>query len=171
MWSINGKNGDTMRELLLDTFKLGLGAMDMTREEAEKLVKKVQKKYPGEIKDGRKMINDLVAQGKKSKKSFESCVKKEVNKTIKEQKLVDESDLRELAANVKELAKNTAKIGSQVGKNAAAVAKQAVKEHVAKKAAKSATKKTAKKKAVKKAAKKATKKGTVRAKKRVAKRR
>jgi polyhydroxyalkanoate synthesis regulator phasin len=132
-----------MKDILMDTFKLGLGAMDMTREQAAKLVNKIEKKYPGEIKDGRKMIGDLVSQAEKNAKAFEKLVAAEVQKAVKQQKLVEEKDLKELASNVKELAKTTAKIGKQVGKKGAAAAKKGVKK------AKAAAKKRKPKKATK----------------------
>ena len=141
-----------MKDLIMDTFKLGLGAMDLTREEAAKLVKKVQQKYPNEINDGRKMIDDLVKQGRKNATHFTKKVEHEVGKAIKKQKLVEEKDLKELAANVKELARTTMKIGKQVGKKGSKAAKQAVKK--AKKAAKRAKKKAKpKRKAAKRKAK------------------
>ncbi|MBR9693034.1 hypothetical protein GOV07_03845 [Candidatus Woesearchaeota archaeon] len=134
-----------MKGILMDTFKLGLGAMDLTREEASKLVKKIQKKYPGEIKDGRKMVDNLVKQGKKNAVDFSKKVEKEVKTAIKKQKLVEEADLKELAANVRELAKTTAKIGKEVGKKGVAAAKKG-----AKKARKAAKKKAKPKKAKRK---------------------
>ncbi len=145
-----------MRDILMDTFKLGLGALDMTREEAARLVKKVQTKYPDEITDGRQMIDDLVAQGKKNAKAFEEKVSAEVQKAIKRQKLVDEKDLKELAANVRELARTTMKVGKQVGRKGYAAAKKGVKKAVktAKKAGRKPAKKTAKRKAARKSPKK-----------------
>ena len=86
-----------MKEILMDTFKLGLGAMDMTRQQAAKLVDKLQERYPSEIKDGRKMINDLVKQAEVNAKKMQKQVEDEVVKAIKKQKLVDENDLKELA--------------------------------------------------------------------------
>ena len=137
----------------MDTFKLGLGAMDLTREEASKLVKKIEKKYPGEIRDGRAMVDNLVKQGKKNAIGFSKRIEKEVKTAIKKQKLVEEADLKELAANVRELAKTTAKIGKEVGKKGVAVAKKGVKK--ARKAA--AKKKVARHKPAKKSRKKAAK--------------
>ncbi len=135
-----------MRDILMETFKLGLGAMDLTREQAARLVGKIERAYPGEIKDGRKMVDDLVKQGKENAKRFDRRVRQHVDRAIKEQQLVEERDLKELAANVRELARTTGRIGTQAGRNTIRLAKAATKRQPAKKAAKKSTKrKTAKK--------------------------
>ena len=149
----------------MDMFKLGLGAADLTREQAEKLVEKLQAEYKGEIADGRTMVDDLLKQAEENSQRFRARVKDEVDKAIKQQRLVDEQDLRELAANVEELARTTRKVAAQAAKNAAKAAKQAANDAMKKaKAAakqhakKAKPKKAARKKAVKRSSRKAAKK-------------
>ncbi len=141
-----------MKDVLMDMFKLGVGAADLTREQAEALVARLQERYKDEITDGRAMVDDLLKQAEENSQKFRARVKSEVDKAIQEQKLVDEQDLKELAANVEELARTTQKVAVQAAKNAAKAAKQAAKE--AMKQAKAAAKKPAKPKRAKKPAKK-----------------
>lgn len=112
-----------MRDIIMDSFKLGLGAIDLTREQAEKLVTRLDAMYPDEIKDGRRMIEELLEESQKNAEKVRQRIEAEVDKAIKTQKLVPEDDLKELAANVRELAKQTQKIAVHVSKVAAKQAK------------------------------------------------
>lgn len=144
--------GDTMREIIMDSFKLGLGAIDLTREQAEKLVKRLDAIYPDEIKDGRRMVDDLLKQAEKNSKKVQERIEKEVDRAIKAQKLVDEKDLKELAANVRDLAKTTSKLARKTAKKRKKAAKKAAKSPK-KKSSKRSAKKSSKKSKGPKAAK------------------
>ncbi len=112
-----------MRDIIMDSFKLGLGAIDLTREQAERLVARLDAIYPDEIKDGRRMIEELVEESQKNAERIRTRIEAEVAKAIKEQKLVPEQDLRELALNVKELARRTEKTAAALVKVSAAAGK------------------------------------------------
>ena len=124
-----------MKDLLLDAFKLGLGAVDLTQSQAEKLVDKARKRYPQEFKDGRKMVDDFVAEAKKQTKKLRKDMEKELDQQMKKQTIVKEKDLKELHRHVKNAAKVTLRIASDATKP---------------KKKKTARKKTTRKKAVKK---------------------
>jgi polyhydroxyalkanoate synthesis regulator phasin len=141
-----------MRDIIMDSFKLGLGAIELTREQAERLVARLDAMYPDEIKDGRRMIEELFEESQKNAEKVRQRIEAEVSRAIKAQKLVPEENLKELAANVRELARQTQKIAVHVSK----VAVRQAKQHVAKKVPKrTAPKKT--KKAPKTAAKRSKK--------------
>lgn len=143
-----------MRDIIMDSFKLGLGAIDLTREQAAKLVDRIEAMYPDEVKDGRRMVDDLVAAAEENAGRVRKRIEEEVAKAVKEQRLVPQEDLKELAANVKELAKSVAKVSKQAAKNATTCAKRLGKS-VAKRSApkKGVQKKGAAKRAAKRPAK------------------
>lgn len=99
-----------MRDIVMDAFKLGLGTFDLSREQAERLVKKVESRYGKEMRDGRKMVNDILKQAKKHSQNVQKRVEIEVDSALKKQQLVHEQDLKELSDAFKQLAKAIANI-------------------------------------------------------------
>jgi len=133
-----------MRDIIMDSFKLGLGAIELTREQAERLVTRLDAMYPDEIKDARRMVEELLEESQKNAVKVQNRIEAEVDKAIKAQRLVPEDDLKELAANVRELAKQTSKIAVHVTRVAAKQATFRIVRKVAKRSAPAATKKKSK---------------------------
>lgn len=117
--------------MLLEIFKLGLGAADLTREEAEWLVAKARERYGDEIGDGREMVEELLRHAEAKSQKLRQRIKAEVARAVKEQNLVEQKDVRALAANVKALAATTAtiskKLAARGAKRAAKTAKRGVR--------------------------------------------
>ena len=134
-----------MRDIIMDSFKLGLGAIELTREQAERLVTRLDAMYPDEIKDGQRMIDELLEESQKNAVKVQQRIEAEVGKAIRAQRLVPEDDLKELAANVRELAKQTSKIAVHVTRVAAKQAKLRVVRKMVKKTSKKAVKRSVKK--------------------------
>lgn len=99
-----------MRDLIMDAFKLGLGTIDLSREQAERLVKRIESRYGTEMRDGRKMVNDILKQAKKHSENVQKRVQTEVNAALKKQQLVHEQDLKELSDAFKQLGRATANL-------------------------------------------------------------
>ncbi len=59
-------------------FQFGLGVADLTKEEARKLVKELDVDH--NTKEGRKMVNKLISQGKESSKKLEKKIGEEMKK-------------------------------------------------------------------------------------------
>ena len=119
---------------IIDAFKLGLGAADLTREEAEKIVAQLQSKYKDDIKDGRAMVDELLRQAKTNSDKIQMRVNKEVDRAIKEQDLVSKKEIEELRRAIETLASVSTRVTSRAIKKAA-------KRTKAKKAAKAKPKK------------------------------
>ena len=114
-----------MKDFVTSAFKLGLGAMDLSREQAEQLLDRLQQEYGAEIKDGRAMIEEMVEQAEKYRKKIEAHVEKEVARTIKAQKLISEEELKKLVSNVRDLARQVNKVARSVAKGKMKKVKQA----------------------------------------------
>jgi polyhydroxyalkanoate synthesis regulator phasin len=116
------------KDLIMDAFKLGLGAVDLTREEAERIVASLQNKYKDEISDGRVMVDDLLQQAKTNTDKIQKRINAEVTRAIKEQDLVAKKDLDELRRSVEKLVAVSSRVASQAVKNATVKAKAKAKK-------------------------------------------
>ncbi len=62
---------------------LGIGIAAITKEKAESLVKDLTKRGDLNKDEGKKLVTDLMAKSKKSKKELETTVNRQVNTVIK----------------------------------------------------------------------------------------
>jgi polyhydroxyalkanoate synthesis regulator phasin len=99
-----------MVDVLKDAFKLGLGAVDMARDEANKAVDHIQKNYKKETADGRKELKKLMDKTKDKAETMRKDIKREVKKAFKDTDLVTEKDFDEFTSTVEKLGKTTHKI-------------------------------------------------------------
>lgn len=140
-----------MRQILIDAMKLGIGTLDLTHEQVEKFVKKAQKQYGTEIKDGRKMVNELLAQANRNQQSVQQRIQREVKDSMHKQKLVHEDDLKAFQKQAKALATTSARMAKSAGTAVAAEVSRRVADQRKKSAAK---KRAAKRSSAKRPAKK-----------------
>ncbi len=159
-----------MRQILIDAMKLGIGTLDLTHEQVEKFVAKVEKKYGKEIKDSRKMVDDLFAQAEKNQSKVHRKIQKEVKDAMRKQKLVKEEDLKAFQKQAKALAKTSlhmaktasGAIADEVSKRVAekkrTTRRKSAKRATRKRAAKKSTRKRTAKKTARRTAKKSTRK-------------
>jgi polyhydroxyalkanoate synthesis regulator phasin len=61
-------------KLFTKAFQLGLGAMDLTREKANKLLKELNIDH--NTKEGRKLVDNLIKDGKAASKKLEQKIEK-----------------------------------------------------------------------------------------------
>jgi polyhydroxyalkanoate synthesis regulator phasin len=130
-----------MADILKDAFKLGLGAVDLARDEANTAVDKLQKNYKSETADGRKELKRLLNKTKDKAKDAHKEIKKEVKKALKDADLVTEKDFEEFASTIEKLGKTTHRIATR----AAEKVEGKVKDKIKKKSSTKSSKKTAKK--------------------------
>lgn len=127
-----------MKDTLHEAVKLGLGVADLTREKVEQFVDRLEKEYPGEMRDGRKRVDDIMAEAHKQSKKLQERIDAAVAKAIKDQQLVKEKDLRELRKQLQAVMKTGKRIAKDAVKRKPAAPRKTAK---AKKASKTARKK------------------------------
>jgi polyhydroxyalkanoate synthesis regulator phasin len=139
-----------MADILKDAFKLGLGAVDLARDEANTAVDKLQKNYKSETAEGRKELKRLLNKTKDKAQDAHKDIKKEVKKALKDADLVTENDFEEFASTIEKLGKTTHRIVTRAAEKVEGKVKDKVKKSSTKK---SSSKKPSSKKSAKKPSK------------------
>lgn len=85
-----------MKDLLKKSLLLGVGALTVTREKAEKMIRELEQK--GEVTSGeaREYINELVERGEQERNVLRETVSRELDRLIKVMGLATKSDLKAL---------------------------------------------------------------------------
>jgi len=91
----------------MDQFKkaieLGLGALVITRENADKLTKELVKKGKINSKESKDLIKEIMKKGQAEERKIESAVARMVGKTFAQLDLASKSDVRKLEKEIKKL--------------------------------------------------------------------
>ena len=85
-----------MKDILRKTILFGLGLGAITKEKAESLVKDMQKKDYLNVKEGKELVNDIIAESLRTQKKIRESIVKEVKATIKSAPFATKEDLRKL---------------------------------------------------------------------------
>lgn len=89
--------------LIRNAFNLGLGAMTLTREKAEKFYEEMMEKGEMSREEAKQFIEDAIKKGEEERKEMRSIVKDEINEMRKDFSFARKSELEALEARVKEL--------------------------------------------------------------------
>lgn len=92
-----------MFEMLRKTILFGAGLASMTRDKMEKFVDEMVKKGEISEKEGRELVDDLIARSKKARVDFEVKVSKAVEKTMEKLNVPSRSEIEKLRARIEEL--------------------------------------------------------------------
>lgn len=89
--------------LFRDAFYLGLGAMSITRERAEKFYDEMMEK--GEISkdEAKKFIDEAMKRGEEERKEIQAFMRREMDEMRKDMVIVRRSEFEALEARVKAL--------------------------------------------------------------------
>ncbi|MDK2821680.1 MAG: hypothetical protein PWP31_1645 [Clostridia bacterium] len=92
-----------MIDLVQKAFALGLGAMSLTREAAEKLVEELVRK--GEIKQEQagELVNELLKRGQRQRQNIQRTINEQLNQVLSELNLPTRDDLLRLEEKVDRL--------------------------------------------------------------------
>lgn len=82
-----------VEKLITKAFQLGLGVLDLTREQAEKLVKEVTKNSEVHKKEGRKMVDKMMKDAEKAKMNLEKKIEFHVKKVIEKTEFATKRDI------------------------------------------------------------------------------
>jgi len=91
------------RDLLGRSIDLGLGALLLTKEAAQKLVDELVHKGEVSKEEGKKLVERMLERGKEQKERIEGLVKEAVDKAVEKTDLARGHELREARARIAEL--------------------------------------------------------------------
>jgi len=109
--------GDQSMSILKNTILASIGALNVTKEKAEKIIDDLIKRGDLDKSNRKKAVMELLAKAEKSTSGLGKKVEKEVaraqkevSKVVKDLKLSKQSDLKRLETKVNKMAKTLAKI-------------------------------------------------------------
>ncbi len=92
---------------LIDTFlSLGIGALSMTRERAQKLVDELVKKGEVRLEESKALIDKMVSRGEEERAELRKLIKEELERA--KTGLATRKDIEELSAKIDALAEKLA---------------------------------------------------------------
>lgn len=92
-----------MKELARKAFTLGLGAIALTKEAAEKLVNELVKKGELGQEEARDLVDDLLERGKKEREEVQKVIRQEMTRVLGELNVPSRDDLLRLEEKVDRL--------------------------------------------------------------------
>lgn len=92
-----------MFEMLKKTILFGAGLASMTGEKLEKFVDEMVKKGEISEKEGRELVDDLIARSKKARADLEAKISATVEKTMERLNVPSRSEIEKLRARIEEL--------------------------------------------------------------------
>lgn len=105
-----------MKKILRQGFLLGLGAVSLTRKQAEKMVKQFVKKGIVNSKEGRALVKRVLTEAKKQETKLRKLGETEAKKALKEAGIVSLAEAKRLKKKVKVLEKKLKKKGRKTAK-------------------------------------------------------
>ncbi len=84
---------------------IGVGAINLTRERAEKLVEEWEKEGEVRRKDMKKTVNELVKKGERERDELKSTIDERVAELTKKLGVITKSDLEKITAKLERLEK------------------------------------------------------------------
>ncbi|MGI5921381.1 MAG: phasin family protein [Syntrophomonadaceae bacterium] len=89
--------------LFRKAFYLGLGAISLTREKAEKTINEMTEKGEMSREEARKFVDEMIIKGEEQKNEVRRIINDEIDKWRKEFGVVRRSEYEALEARVKQL--------------------------------------------------------------------
>ena len=77
-----------MKDVIRKSLLFGIGVLDITRENAEKVVNAMVKRGTLSTKEGREVVRDVLMESKKTQKKIQALVEKKVKQLLKTAKKV-----------------------------------------------------------------------------------
>ncbi|HDP73665.1 MAG TPA: hypothetical protein ENN46_01770 [Candidatus Woesearchaeota archaeon] len=94
--------------LIRQSVQLGLGIIDLSKEQVEKFVKEATKDKELNTKKGREMVNKILRDSKETRKKIEKLINEKVEKVSKE-KFATRKDIERIEAKLDALLRGKAK--------------------------------------------------------------
>ena len=90
----------TIRSLIKNGLLISLGTMALTKEKAEKIVKELTKNQKISSVEGKKLVNELLAQSKKQGQKLKGVVNNEVQQVMEKIGVATKKDLQALEKKI-----------------------------------------------------------------------
>lgn len=95
-----------MFDMLKKMILFGAGLASMTREKLEKFIDEMVKKGEISEKEGRELVDELIARSRKAREDFEAKVSQTVARTLEKLNIPQRSEIDRLWARIEELEKS-----------------------------------------------------------------
>ena len=92
-----------MKNLIKKSLLLGMGAISLTREKAEKIVRELEEKGEVTSNETKDFVNELVEKGEQERQLFKDTVKKELTALQESMGIPAKNDLAALEERIKRL--------------------------------------------------------------------
>ena len=89
-----------MKDILKKTILFGIGLGAITKEKAEDLAKDMQKKGYLNVKEGKKLVNDILAESLRTQRKVRDTITKEVKAAMNSSPFATKEDLKNLEKKV-----------------------------------------------------------------------
>lgn len=88
-------------DLLKKSTLLGLGFLSLTKKQADKLVRQLQKRTKMSTKEGEKLVKSLLKESKKQGAQLQKSIQKEVDNALRAAGIATQKDLQKLQRSLK----------------------------------------------------------------------
>lgn len=92
-----------MKNLIKKSLLLGMGAISLTREKAEKIVRELEEKGEMTSSETKDFVNELVEKGEQERQLFKDAVKRELTALQENMGIPAKTDLAALEERIKRL--------------------------------------------------------------------
>ena len=90
-----------MKDVLKKVALFGVGIAAMSRDQIDGFVKKLEKKKVINVKEGKKLVSDLLKESEKSRRKVQLEIEKQVRSALKKVPLATKRDLAALEKKLK----------------------------------------------------------------------
>lgn len=90
-----------MKDILKKAVLFGVGVAAMSRDQIDRFVKQLEKKKIINVKEGKKLVSNLLKESEKSKKKVQDEIEKQVKFALKKIPLATKKDLEDLEKKIK----------------------------------------------------------------------
>ncbi|MBU7007019.1 phasin family protein [Phosphitispora fastidiosa] len=92
-----------MKNLIKRPILMGMGAVSITRERAEKFARELEEKGEVTSEEARQFADELVQKGEQERANFKDTVKREVDSLLRTAGLVTKKEFDQLESRVRQL--------------------------------------------------------------------
>jgi len=94
-----------MKDLLNDIINLGIGAVAITKDKAEKIVNSLVEKGEMSHKEGHELKDKIIKRGEEARKELDKKIEKGVQQALEKLNIPTRKEINEIKKKLKDLAK------------------------------------------------------------------
>ena len=100
---VSPNKGGIAMDIFKEAVEIGLGALVLTKEKAEKIANDLVKKGKLKKLEGASLFKEIVKKGKTEEKEIKTSIAKIVNATLSKLNVANQADIRRLENEIKNL--------------------------------------------------------------------